>query len=119
MPVVNPMVFYWMSVCDMLSLWTLLIGVILLIAGAICFGVSVDEGFGSVPAKVLKFGKRAFIIAVVFLSVHIFIPTQKTCEKMLIAQNVTYERVEQATDTVTDVYNDIMDLFRESNDVDQ
>lgn len=38
---------------------------------------------------------------------------------MIIAQNVTYERVEQATDTVTDVYNDIMDLFRESKDVDQ
>ena len=43
-----------------------------------------------------------------------FCPTQKTLEKVLIAQNVTYERVEQAADTVTDVYNDIMDLFRES-----
>lgn len=51
--------------------------------------------------------------------VNIFIPSQTTIEKMIIAQNVTYERVEQAADTVTDVYNDIMDLFRESKDVDQ
>ena len=30
---------------------------------------------------------------------------------MLIAQNVTYERVEQATDVVSSVYEDIMNLF--------
>lgn len=113
MPVVNPMVFYWMPVCDMLSLWTLLIGLMSLVVGAVCVGVWVDEDFRSFP-RMLKIGKRAFIIAVIFLSAHIFIPNQETCEKMLIAQNVTYERVEQAADTVTDVYNDIMDLFRES-----
>ena len=53
-------------------------------------------------------------LSIVCAALAVFCPTQKTLEKMLIAQNVTYERVEQATDTVTDVYNDIMDLFRES-----
>lgn len=34
---------------------------------------------------------------------------------MVIAQNVTYERVEQATDVVADVYDDIMDLFKQDD----
>ena len=34
--------------------------------------------------------------------------------RMVIAQNVTYERVEQTADVVSDVYNDIMNLFREN-----
>lgn len=41
------------------------------------------------------------------------LPDKQTIEKMVIAQNVTYERVEQATDVVSNVYNDIMDLFKE------
>ena len=114
MPVVNPMVFYWMSVCDMLSLWTLLISLLLLVVGGACLGSCVGEDIHSTYEKVFKIGKRALIVAAILLSVRIFIPNQTTCEKMLIAQNVTYERVEQATDTVTDVYNDIMNLFRES-----
>ena len=32
---------------------------------------------------------------------------------MMVAQNVTYERVEAATDVVQTVYEDIMDLFAE------
>ena len=35
---------------------------------------------------------------------------------MIVAQNVTYERVETGTDIVQTVYNDIMDLFQESDE---
>ena len=42
-----------------------------------------------------------------------FIPNSNTITKMIIAQNVTYERVEVATNTVQEVYEDIMGLFKE------
>lgn len=69
MPVINPMVFYWMSVTESLKDFLLFAGI----------GLT------------------------------------ETIEKMVIAQNVTYERVEQATDVVADVYDDIMDLFRQDD----
>ena len=84
MPVINPIWFYLMSVCNSVGV---------LVVGGCCL-----SGITAVVCAVLA----------------VFCPTQKTLEKVLIAQNVTYERVEQAADTVTDVYNDIMDLFRES-----
>lgn len=119
MPVVNPMVFYWMSVFDALCLWTLGVGIILSVAGVGCLTECIDEDIHSSHAKLYKTGKRLLLVGIICLGAHIFIPSQETCEKMLIAQNVTCERVAQAADTVTDVYNDIMDLFRESKDVDQ
>ena len=109
MPVVNPIWFYLMSVCDNVAM--------LAVAGCVFAGITVaiwwicDEKFS-------KRYKTALTLGIVCAVLAVFCPTQKTLEKMLIAQNVTYERVEQATDTVTDVYNDIMDLFQESKDVD-
>lgn len=110
MPVVNPIWFYLMSVCDSVAM--LAVGVCVLACIAVVIWWMCDEKFS-------KRCKKALTLSIVCAALAVFCPTQKTLEKMLIAQNVTYERVEQATDTVTDVYNDIMDLFRESKDVDQ
>lgn len=44
------------------------------------------------------------------------IPTTDTLTKMIIAQNVTYERVEAVGDTVETVYNDIMALFEDKGE---
>lgn len=110
MPVVNPIWFYLMSVCDSIVCIAVL-------------GLFVASIFGTLmyflDEKTKKRSKKLFVIGIVCAALIVLCPTKKTLEKMLIAQNVTYERVEQATDTVTDVYNDIMDLFRESKDVDQ
>ena len=42
------------------------------------------------------------------------IPSEETLTKMIVAQNVTVERVDMVSDTVVTVYNDIMNLFRDS-----
>lgn len=111
MPVINPIWFYLMSVCDGIS-WIAALGFfVAFISGAFMYFMGAEE--------TKKRGKKLFVVGVVCAALIVLCPTQKTLEKMLIAQNVTYERVEQAADTVTDVYNDIMDLFRESEDVDQ
>ena len=110
MPVINPIWFYLMSVCDSIA-WIATLGLLVaFIFGTIMYFL--DD-------KTKKRSKKLFVIGIVCAALSVLCPTQKTLEKMLIAQNVTYERVEQAADTVTDVYNDIMDLFGESKNVDQ
>nr|DAJ59258.1 MAG TPA: hypothetical protein [Caudoviricetes sp.] len=113
MPVVNPMVFYWMSVTESLKDFLLFAGIgLCALAIALPFlfdGLNNDE-----LKTVLLWSKRAAVIGVAILVIRIFIPGMETIEKMVIAQNVTYERVEQTADVVSDVYNDIMNLFREN-----
>jgi hypothetical protein len=46
------------------------------------------------------------------------LPDKATLTKMIVAQNVTYERVEDAANVVQTVYEDIMNLFEEDTDED-
>lgn len=113
MPVANPMVFYWMSVTESLKDFLLFAG-IGLCALAIALPCLFDGLNNDELKTVLSWSKRAAVIGVAILVIRIFIPGMETIEKMVIAQNVTYERVEQTADVVSDVYNDIMNLFREN-----
>jgi hypothetical protein len=70
------------------------------------------------PEDFLDYMKRVkgfiiyMLVAMVMVAV---IPGSQTITKMMIAQNVTYERVEVVGDTVETVYNDIMALFEDNN----
>lgn len=113
MPVINPMVFYLMSVADALKDFLFFVGVGMLILPVVyAIAISDDEDCFKRACRLVK---RIFVIGMAVLTIRIFIPSTTTIEKMVIAQNVTYERVEQATDVVADVYDDIMDLFRQDD----
>lgn len=113
MPVINPMVFYLMSVADALKDFLFFVGVGMLILPVVyAIAISDDEDCFKRACRRVK---RIFVIGMAVLTIRIFIPSTVTIEKMVIAQNVTYERVEQATDVVADVYDDIMDLFRQDD----
>ena len=108
-PIINPWWFYAMEVCETLKV--------------IC---SVFSGLGGVAFLVIalldildgihikaKYTKLITYLFVVTILLSVLLPSEKTLTKMLIAQNITYERVEIATDTVEQVYNDIMDLIED------
>lgn len=61
----------------------------------------------------IKFAKYSAVVFAIFTAFSAIIPDSNTITKMVIAQNVTYERVEVATDTVQEVYEDIMELLKE------
>ena len=63
--------------------------------------------------ETFKLAKRLGVILAILMVLDVFIPTADTITKMIVAQNVTYERVETATDVAQTVYEDIMDLFAE------
>lgn len=113
MPVINPIWFYLMSVCEavkMVAIFCVFISVVLV--GACIVGMSDEDG----EAFVKQFWKKSVAALCISISVAVLCPSSETLEKMLIAQNVTYERVEQATDVVSDVYEDIMNLFKKDKE---
>lgn len=117
-PIISPWVFYFMPICDGLGFICLLVGVACLIGTiAVTVGYVFEDNSRYRDEDTInickKFKKALIPITAVLLILGTFIPSERTITKMLVAQNVTYERVEQVTDTVETVYNDIMDLFEE------
>ena len=118
-PVISPWVFYAISVADGLRIagWVM---VTLIAIGLFCIGIyfAVESEWMKDDAKqkIAALVKKSITSTLVILMSLALIPSSKTITKMIVAQNVTYERVEVVTDTVETVYNDIMGLFEDSND---
>lgn len=116
-PVISPWVFYAIHVAEGVSFLTALIAIIVGIAYAAVKVISLfnyysgedDEDY----IKNRRISKTLGTVALVAAILGTFVPGEKTITKMIVAQNVTYERVEAATDVVQTVYEDIMDLFAE------
>lgn len=121
MPVINPWVFYLMSVVDSLSIaadigtvvtgFTTIVFFILYSIDVVDYGADDDN-----TKRTQKILKPLAVVTIVFAAASIFVPSSKTITKMIVAQNVTYERVEVATDVVKDVYEDIMALFEDGGE---
>ena len=78
--------------------------------------VAAVTAVASLPSQMLGFAADAVPAADATWEENLsLLASTATIEKMVIAQNVTYERVEQATDVVADVYDDIMDLFKQDD----
>lgn len=121
-PVINPWIFYLMPICDNISDFCSIFGILgVFVSVFVCLCISWEKAYGydsqdSSTLRTLIPVKKILVPAtIIMLMLGTFIPTESTITKMLIAQNVTYERVETATNTVESVYNDIMELFEEDD----
>lgn len=107
--VISPWFFYFINVVEGLDIvfWvfaTLGVAVGGLILAALAFGELYEEDFSP------KLAKKIFISGLIFMFLAILTPSQQTCIQMLIADNVTYERLEMAGNTMEGIYQDILDL---------
>lgn len=119
-PIISPWVFYLMPICDNVGFFAVFFGLIGFVASCIMTGIITEETTSYQPdEKLIKMftsiRKKIIVATVICGLLGVFLPSENTITKMIIAQNVTYERVEVVDDTVKTVYNDIMDLF-EGND---
>lgn len=116
-PVINPWIFYAMDALDsfkILCMIVLFATVAFYIMYIPCLELDLDMiGFNKFMRKVIKPAIAVVVIAILGI---IFIPSQDTMIKMLVAQNVTYERIEDSTDVVERVYTDIMELLDDGKD---
>lgn len=111
--VISPWFFYLLQIVDGLGVSFVLAASTMALYGAVRWfiTITITEGDGEDYQKGAKAGKKVLIAMVVFWFLSILVPTKTTCLEMLVAQNVTYERVEVVGQTVEDIYNDIISLF--------
>lgn len=100
-PVVNPWVFYFIEVADSIKIFAFLVLFAALAYIAIRL-ICIEE------VNV----KKIVTICCICFALIIFVPTSDTVLKMLIADNITYDVVDEAKDIVSRVYSDIMALFQ-------
>lgn len=117
-PVISPWVFYLMPICENLGFLGILFGILFVIGATTLTVILIIDTIDSYPdddlSKVLKpLRNKLLVFGIVSCLVGLLTPSESTITKMMVAQNVTYERVEQVTDTVETVYNDIMELFED------
>lgn len=110
-PIISPWFFYLLSVSTGIKI---LFGVVTLIfIGATVFKLIESDDYvpgSEVLKSAFKRAKEFFIAAIVFAILTILVPDDKTCVQMLIADNITYERLEVVGKTVEDIYGDILDF---------
>lgn len=110
-PIISPWFFYLLQIVDGLGVSFVLAASAMALYGAVRWFITITEGDKEDYQKGAKAGKKVLIAMVVFWFLSILVPTKTTCLEMLVAQNVTYERVEIVGQTVEDIYNDIISLF--------
>jgi len=119
-PIINPWIFYVIDICNNIkNILSLIIpifciGTIGLFVGWIIIGCGNNENLNR--KGYIKVIKTSVIILCTSFLFSIFIPSKETIEKMIIAQNVTYERMEIVGETVKNVYDDIMNIFENQSD---
>lgn len=104
-PIISPWTFYLIGLNENLIMASFL--TVLTIA-LIMFGKMLNSHYNGT-----KFNpkKNMIVVLVVCILVCLFCPTNSTLMKMIVAQNVTYERVEVDGDTVKDIYGEIISLI--------
>ena len=112
-PIISPWIFYFVSKVDIIITISLVILIGTIMIGAVAWYNAVDgedrhPGYYEQRKKIFK--KPCIITLILSLLVLIITPSQITLMKMLIAQNITYERLEVVGNTIEDVYNDIISL---------
>ncbi|MBR6654331.1 MAG: hypothetical protein IKL27_06335 [Oscillospiraceae bacterium] len=115
-PIINPWVFYFTSAADTLIVFAAIFGfaaaVIAIIAASMSLYALVEWGAEDKDYIARKaFAKKAAWVAVPLLVLAILVPGERTITKMIVAQNVTYERMDAAVDVVSEVYNDIIGIL--------
>ena len=112
MTVINPIWFYIISVVSKLSV---VVGAVLILLGISLISLIIvvpgmyDDMDLEEQKVIKKVIKTTVIGTVIFGSLYIIIPNDKTIYKMLIAKNVTYENLDKAQEVIKDSVDYIFD----------
>ena len=100
-PIISPWVVYCLNMCTGIKFILLIIGLI----GGVCYILYELDKWNGKP-------KTSIITLFVFISLlGMIMPDEEVAIKMLIAQNITYERVEMVEGTVQSIYEDVISLI--------
>lgn len=99
-PIINPWLFYLVDVIDSFRFTIFL----LLILFTLIFGVHaiIENNNEEDEVKAIKAIKKMSIVVTLGLTISAFIPSKKTCYKMMIASQVTDNNIQKAEDVIKD-----------------
>ena len=100
-PIISPWYFYIIHVASAIQFASILISVVCLTLGTLCFIASHDSPYGDDKFG-MKIAKRLLIAGAVALSLVIFVPSENTLYKMLAASLVTPENISIAENGTID-----------------
>ena len=116
--IISPWVFYLIGMADTIQILALFASIsFIAISGYLWFDwLETRDHYGEKDEDVLKGRKTAVkvsIVTIVSLLVLVFIPSSKTCYKMLAADMFTQDNINNATEYVTDVIDYAVDKVKE------
>ena len=110
MAIINPWIFYLIDVLSSLKEISAIVAGITLF-GALCLVTFIavyqtiycyDEDDRLLIKQSIKILKKVLIVLCISAGVFTVTPSEETMYKMLVAQNVTYENVDKATEVIKD-----------------
>ena len=114
--IINPAVFYWMSVLEGLKLITViffLIGCAAVVSTFIIWSVNADCDFDDPDAKRwFKFFKISIAITAVIAIVLIAIPSKNTMIQMLVAKCATYDNANLTVESLKSAVDYIVEAIK-------
>lgn len=111
-PIIDPALFYWIDVLGKLGFLFGFIGVLvlLLVAGYVIHVISEYDKF---TKKGVIFIVSMMIASVTMFTIPVFIPSEKTIYKMIIAKNVTPDNIEVVKGELSDLVDYIIEKIDE------
>lgn len=100
--VINPSWFYWVSVFDALKYVCIGASVVIAIGGGIICGMAIADSYDDEIKEWIKRLKIVFAVSAALLCVGIFVPSEATMIKMMLAKYATYENVADAYQAILD-----------------
>ena len=112
--IINPAVFYWMSVID--SILFLAVGSAVLsgVAAVILFCIKTFDDYldEDDEKKISKYIKPLSIVCIVSLIVTIFAPSKNTMIQMLVAKCATYDNANWTLETIKSAVDYIVEAIK-------
>ncbi len=111
--IINPAVFYWMSVVDAVCFWSigvaLLSGIALVIMTCIRAFEYLDDDDLKVVAKAIKISLTVFIVSAL---ITIFTPSKNTMIQILVAKCATYDNASLTVESLKSAVDYIVEAIK-------
>ena len=109
MRIISPWTIYWITRLEAIGV-TLAVVAFFLVGAAFCVVLCNDFDAHKIPKGKIK---KLLVGAVILAVLAIFTPSEQTAIEMLIADNVTYETVDEALERIEEVADHIIGEIKE------
>lgn len=112
--IINPAVFYWISVLDSICFWAVVSAALSGFAAIILFCIKTFNDYldEDEEKKISKYIKPLSIVCIVSLVVTIFIPSKNTMIQMLVAKCATYDNANWTLETIKSAADYIVEAIK-------